>query len=64
MDIDFSETKEGKNIIKLKPETLLEKRVLLNFGQDGRWVIFLDADMCMVIADKGTRLGREELAKD
>lgn len=59
MDIDFSRTSEEKNAIILKGETEFEKRVLLNMGPIGKWKIYHDGDLSMVIVHENTMLRQE-----
>ena len=49
MKVYFSKNEDNKNILKVKPETELESQLLLNFGSEGKWLIFPDADITMVI---------------
>ena len=56
MIVDFSETNKKNNILKIKPETEFEKRVLIGFGMSGKWNIFVDGDVTMVVTDNYTKL--------
>ena len=58
MEVDFSKTSDGDNILKLKPETKFEERVLLGMGSQGNWKMYFDADINMVITDEHTELKR------
>ena len=56
MIVDFSKANSEDNILKLKPETKFEASVLLNMGREGKWKIYVDADVAMVVANKDTKL--------